>query len=98
MIRAYRPHLEDVPVESIVVGFRRRQSVGDLTSLVQSIERVGLINPIIITERGRLVIGLRRLEAYRLLRRTTITAHRLPGELSVDQIAEWELEENTLRE
>jgi hypothetical protein len=64
MIRAYRPFLEEMPVERIAVGFRRRQSVGDLTSLMRSIERVGLLNPIIVTERGRLVIGWRRLEAF----------------------------------
>jgi hypothetical protein len=61
------------------------------SSLMRSIERVGLLNPIIVTERGRLVIGWRRLEAYRLLRKSAarvedaLTLRRRPNPRQEDR-------------
>src|SRR4051794_41650431 len=57
----------DRAIDTIVVGIRHRKDPGDLTQLMESIERIGLLQPITITPEGVLVCGLRRLEAVRRL-------------------------------
>lgn len=54
-------------VAAIQVGNRHRRDHGDLSPLVASIERVGLLQPITITPEGFLICGARRLAAIRLL-------------------------------
>ena len=46
---------------------RIRQEIGDLASLQQSIQQVGLLNPILIDENDTLVAGFRRLSACKNL-------------------------------
>jgi ParB family chromosome partitioning protein len=61
-------HIElERSVESIVVGVRHRTEPGDITALMQSIDEVGLLQPVTITPDGVLVCGWRRLEAVRRL-------------------------------
>lgn len=57
----------DRTIDSIVVGKRYRKDPGDLTSLMDSIDRLGLLQPATITPDGVLVCGWRRLEAVRRL-------------------------------
>src|SRR5579871_5816221 len=59
-------------IEQIQVGFRYRKDLGDLRTLAQSIEEVGLLHPVVVTPEGRLIAGQRRLEACRLLGWTEI--------------------------
>ena len=54
-------------VDSIVIGFRHRQDLGDIDALMRSIEQHGLLQPITITPDGVLVCGRRRLEAVKRL-------------------------------
>ena len=54
-------------IDGIVVGVRHRKDLGDIDSLMRSIEEVGLLQPITITPDGVLVCGRRRLEAVRRL-------------------------------
>jgi N6-adenosine-specific RNA methylase IME4/ParB-like chromosome segregation protein Spo0J len=54
-------------IDRIQVGFRYRKDLGDLRSLAQSIEEVGLLHPVVVTPEGRLIAGQRRLEACRSL-------------------------------
>jgi ParB family chromosome partitioning protein len=54
-------------IDEIEVGFRYRKDLGDLRSLADSIQTVGLLHPIVVTPEGRLITGQRRLEACRLL-------------------------------
>src|ERR1700681_5063024 len=54
-------------IEQIQIGFRYRQDPGDLKTLAQSSEEVGLLHPIVVTPEGRLIAGQRRLAACRLL-------------------------------
>lgn len=61
-------HIElERAVDSIIVGRRHRQDHGDLTPLVESIRRNGLLQPITITLDGHLICGARRLAALKLL-------------------------------
>jgi hypothetical protein len=85
------PEIEEYVVELITVTPRRRQSVGDVTSLMASIEKHGLLHAIIIDRAGTLVLGWRRLEAFRQLQRPTIPAQRLADTLTEERIWEWEL-------
>jgi len=63
-----RGHIElDRAIDAIVVGVRHRKDPGDIKQLMESIERVGLLQPITITPEGVLVCGWRRLEAARRL-------------------------------
>jgi len=61
-------------IELIKVSDRIRQQLGDLTSLKESIEKVGLLHSIIVNEDYELVSGYRRLEACRQLGWTEIEA------------------------
>ena len=54
-------------VDSIIVGRRHREDLGDLDPLVESIRRDGLLQPITITLDGHLICGARRLAALKLL-------------------------------
>ncbi|GAA4186705.1 hypothetical protein GCM10022288_10690 [Gryllotalpicola kribbensis] len=61
-------HIElERAVDSVIVGRRHRQDHGDLTPLVESIRRNGLLQPITITLDGHLICGARRLAALKLL-------------------------------
>ena len=63
-----RGHIElDRALDSITVGVRHRKDHGDLKPLMESIERLGLLQPITITPEGVLVCGWRRVEAVRRL-------------------------------
>ncbi|MDR2348587.1 MAG: ParB N-terminal domain-containing protein, partial [Bifidobacteriaceae bacterium] len=54
-------------VDQITVGARHRKDLGDLESLMASISRHGLLQPITVTPDGVLICGARRLEALRRL-------------------------------
>jgi ParB family chromosome partitioning protein len=48
--------------------------LGDIPALAESIERIGLLHPIIVTTDYELVVGRRRLAAHEHLGRSTIEA------------------------
>ena len=54
-------------VDSIVIGIRHRDDLGDIDALTRSIERLGLLQPVTITPDGVLVCGRRRLESVKRL-------------------------------
>lgn len=54
-------------IEDIKIGQRIRQDLGDIASLKSSIEKVGLLNPILVDETKSLISGYRRLESCRQL-------------------------------
>ncbi|WP_310964116.1 ParB N-terminal domain-containing protein [Nocardioides terrisoli] len=63
-----RGHIElDRAIDSIIVGARHRKDLGDVAKLAESIDRMGLLQPVTITPEGVLVCGWRRLEAVRRL-------------------------------
>lgn len=83
----------------IVPEERQRRDFGDITALAESILRIGLINPITITESHRLVAGERRLRAMKFLGWTSLAPHqyRYINTLSEGQLQAIELEENVKR-
>src|SRR5579871_278823 len=80
-------------IEQIQVGFRYRKDLGDLRTLAQSIEEVGLLHPVVVTPEGRLIAGQRRLEACRLLGWTEIAV----TVVDLYQAARGEAHENFVR-
>jgi ParB family chromosome partitioning protein len=76
---------------------RIRKDIGDLASLEQSIQQVGLINPILIDENDTLVAGFRRLSACKKLGYKEIEVHVV--EMGGDELKmlETEVAENLFR-
>jgi ParB family chromosome partitioning protein len=86
----------ELPLDQILVGERQREDYGDVEDLANSLERFGLIQPIVLDDQNRLVAGGRRLAAATLLEWPTIKVVYL-GTLSEDERIELELEENIRR-
>ena len=70
--------------------------IGDLSSLANSMDKHGQLNPITITAKRELIAGERRLEAAKLLGWETITVNVVHN---LDEIArlEMEIDENQFR-
>lgn len=88
---------KNILVEGVRVVGRHRRDLGDITALTASIENIGLINPITVTEDMSLIAGERRLEAYRKLGRTTIPARIVRDLEGAVQRLMIERDENTER-
>lgn len=59
-------------VDSITVGRRHHREVGDLKPLTDSIQQIGLLQPVTITPEGVLICGYRRLTAVKRLGWSTL--------------------------
>lgn len=66
--------LQQVEISKITIGKRFRKDLGNIKELAQSIDLVGLLQPIGITKQYKLEFGQRRLEAVKSLGLTTISA------------------------
>lgn len=89
--------LIDLPIDEIVVDRRLRADLGDLAELADSIARLGLLQPIVVTLQKRLIAGERRLQACRRLGMQSIACC-----IVADFPDEWslllaEIQENTCR-
>lgn len=86
--------VRSVPISDIEIGERRREDLGDLAGLAQSIAEDGLLHPILIDNKRRLVAGYRRLLACRdYLAWDEIAANNL-GDLTDEEMDEIGLAEN----
>ncbi len=83
-------------IADITISRRRREDLGDLKALADSILHYGLLHPIVVDDAGNLVAGERRLKACQLLGWEEIDTRSL-GELSESERQEIELEENVRR-
>jgi ParB family transcriptional regulator, chromosome partitioning protein len=54
-------------ISKIRVGKRIRKDMGDIQGLAESMEELGLLQPITVTPDGLLLVGERRLRAAKLL-------------------------------
>jgi ParB family chromosome partitioning protein len=85
--------IEEVKVNEIKVGNRYRKDMGEISELARNIEDYVLWHPIVITEDSTLIIGHRRLEAFKCLGRETIPARRI----DIENITMAEFIENEYR-
>jgi len=83
-------------MKDIKVGTRFREKFEDIDKLAESINKFGLIEPIVIDEKNELIAGERRYRAHQLLQRESIEA-RYMKDLSSLEKKEVELEENIQR-
>lgn len=82
--------VQNVSVDLINVGQRYRKDLGNIAELEQSIEALGLLQPIGVTSSWKLVWGGRRLQAFRNLGRAEIPAMVF----DMDKLLHAELDEN----
>ena len=85
--------MADIAIENIIVSARRRDDMGDLDGLMQSIRENGLLHPIVTDTTYHLVAGHRRLEACKRLGWEKVPI-RSVGNVTPEQMRELELREN----
>lgn len=85
---------ESVRIADVRIGKRYRKDMGDLSALAESIQRVGLLHPIVVTDNDVLVAGERRLRAAESLGWTRIPCRVIPD---LDDLLRAESDENTVR-
>jgi ParB/RepB/Spo0J family partition protein len=81
------------PIAEITVGERIRHDLGDIAGLAATIAETRLLHPIPITPDGRLIDGVRRLEACKLLGWAEVPVHVV----DLDDIERGEVVGNTQR-
>ena len=82
-------------IKDVIIKERVRKDLGDLSLLKKSIEKYGLLHPIIINKNNELVSGERRLTAAKELGWEDIDV--IVRELSYKEALNIELTENTTR-
>ena len=85
-----------IPVDSITIPERVRKDPGNLESLMASLKRVGLLNPIVVSPTYELIAGFRRLSAARELGWQSVEAQVVQAADEIRRL-EMELEENVYR-
>lgn len=86
----------ELPIDQIMVEDRARKDLGNIDELADSINKLGLLNPITIDEDYKLIAGERRYRACQKLGWRTIPC-RFIYDLSPQERLELELEENVRR-
>lgn len=91
-------HFHHIDISSIIVNRegRQRRDLVAIDELADSIKRLGLIHPLVITRDHQLVAGERRLTALRALGWTQVPA-QYTDEIEPDRLRAIELEENIKR-
>ncbi|MDQ6865303.1 MAG: ParB N-terminal domain-containing protein, partial [Thermoproteota archaeon] len=82
-----------ISVDDIKITKRIRKSIGDISSLANNINEIGLLHPIVINEANELVCGYRRVLAFKKLQRKEIPCTRI----NLPSLAKGEFSENTFR-
>lgn len=88
-----------IPIENIKVDeeHRIRKELGDLKSLQESIQKIGLLNPILVDEDYKLVAGSRRLVACKNLGWQEIEVRVVSFQKDLLRMLEAEVDENLFR-
>ena len=85
-----------IEIDKIVIHKRVRKNLGDLATLMDSLRKHGLLNPVVINSRNELVAGHRRTEAARQLGWRTIEVRIVDSDDKAD-LVEMEIDENIQR-
>ncbi len=91
-------NFQSFPLSSVWVdrAARQRRDLGDLSTLIDSIQRTGLINPLIIDRSGKLIAGERRFESLKTLGWSHATVQFREDMTGLEQ-EQLELDENIRR-
>ncbi|MGH3095124.1 MAG: ParB/RepB/Spo0J family partition protein [Streptosporangiales bacterium] len=84
-------------LDAITVTGRHRHSMGDIAGLAESMNTVGLLQPVVVTSDGALVAGARRLAAARSLGWDEVPAHVVETLDDAAALLRAERDENTCR-
>lgn len=84
----------EIPIDEIKIGRRFRKKLGDINSLAQSIQNIGLLHPVVITPETQLIAGYRRLKACQSLNWQTVPVRIV----DLDNIIRGQFDENVQRE
>ena len=87
---------DTLALNAVIIGPRHRKDLGDVHELADSIARVGLLQPIVISPDKALIAGQRRLEAAKLLGWSEIPCFIAQGLDALDMLIA-ERDENTCR-
>lgn len=71
--------VKSISIEDIKISGRARQDIGDLSSIKFSIQKVGLLMPVLLNEHLELLDGERRIRACQELELTEIPARIISG-------------------
>ena len=85
--------MSEIKLSEIKIGKRFRTKLGDISRLKESIEEVGLLHPIVVSEKKELIAGFRRIEAFKELGKDSIPIHVV----NLKDIAKGEIHENMVR-
>ncbi len=85
-----------VKIDDIKIKRRIRKDIGDISDLVDSINRFGLLNPITISPKMVLIAGYRRLEACRALGVREVECRMVSAASKIDRLI-IEADENMTR-
>ena len=83
-------------VRDIVLNLRVRKNLGDISALMESMKKHGLLNPITVTDSGELIAGHRRLESAKRLGWQYIDVVILEDPDAIEKL-ELEIDENLHR-
>ena len=89
-------NIVDIDINEVKIKKRVRSKTASYDSLVTSIKEHGLLEPIVIDQKKRLVAGMRRLEACKALGHKTILARVVEVD-SDEAFLLLEMEENICR-
>jgi len=85
--------MTEVKLSQIKIGSRFRTNLGDISRLKESIEEVGLLHPIVVSEDKELIAGFRRIQAFKELGRDSIPVNVV----NLKDVAKGEIHENAVR-
>ncbi len=89
--------LIELPLSRITVDRRLRRDLGAIDDLAASIAELGLLKPIVVTAAHKLVSGMRRIEALRLLGSATAMCAVVASLPDAWALLSAETQENTCR-
>lgn len=89
--------METRKIADIRIGERYREEMGDIAALAASIQANGLLHPIVIWSDNTLIVGQRRLEAYKKLARTEIPINIANDMPTLSKLLQAECDENICR-
>ncbi len=75
-----------VRIQDIILKSRIRIDTGDISELMESISKYGLLNPITVTEDYELLAGFRRLEACKALGMTEVECNVINVQSKIDRL------------
>jgi len=87
----------ELPISEIRIGKRHRKDLGDIDALAASIETVGLLHPVVVQADNTLVVGARRIAAFKKLGRDKIPASVAKNISDLALLLRAETDENTCR-